>query len=468
MILLNYLFYSILFFSVLVTPKLSYSSALPSNILISGDNYIDAGLFENLSAAVQSPITADKCIVISSKQTVGNLTIPVNRSLHILNGGRIKVNSGAILTINGPFYAGLNQAFETGSAVYFTGTHGVEVYPQWFGAQGNGSHDDTIALQSAIDSLFTNDEEVTGGIVKLPRGKYIISKTLVIDSKKKTHLDSISIQGVGKTSSKIICRMSNVNMNGIEFRASIHSSLKNLTISGAPNNGIIFKGPIYSQIQLDNVKSSNNGGSGFYFERGHTFQVSNCFAKSNKGNGFHFSGYHTSVISLNNYADSNGGNGYYINDISYSTFTGCASDNNGFSGYYISNATGLSFVNCGAESNMRAGFSVEATNEVSYRTSVLNGVKNISFDTCVNHNNDLSGNGYGNSFYFFQSGKSYLGPIIIKNCAEIKNTSAYSIAGKGIMDLRIEDCSFLKKIVPPFRQGNRELTYSILFKLFFV
>ena len=434
---------------ILALANISSANSISSNNVIIGDNFFDARLFNSLADAVSSPKSIDKCIIVSNIQTVSNdLTISANRVLQVIKGGKIKVEKGATLTINGPFMAGMYQAFDSVGTVKFAGNYGIEVYPQWFGALGNGSNDDTSAIQSAIDSLFTNEEDVTGGIVKLPRGKYLITNTLIVDSKKDTHLDSITIQGVGKTSSKIICRMTSNNMNGIEFRASIYSAIKDLSISGAPNNGIIFKGPIYSQIKVDNVKSSKNGGAGFFFERGHTFQISNCFAKSNKGNGFHFAGYHTSVIATNNFADTNSGNGYYINDISYSSFTGCASDNNGLSGYYISCATGLLFTSCGAESNQRAGFSINATDEIDNNSAVIKGSKNIAFDTCVNHNNDRSRGGYGNSFSLNQFGRSILGPVLLKNCTEIKNISPYSVTGTGKMDIRIEDCTFLKLIVP--------------------
>src|ERR1035437_9953756 len=71
----------------------------------------------------------------------------------------------------------------TGSASL--ATLGIQVTPQQFGAVGDGSHDDTAAIQAAINSL------TRGGIVYFPIGTYKITATLTIV------VDGITIVGAG-------------------------------------------------------------------------------------------------------------------------------------------------------------------------------------------------------------------------------------------------------------------------------
>lgn len=64
-------------------------------------------------------------------------------------------------------------AFDQSSYDYWTGQYGV-VNVKDFGAVGDGVHDDTAAIQRAIDTLRN------GGTVFLPMGNYLISRTLTI------------------------------------------------------------------------------------------------------------------------------------------------------------------------------------------------------------------------------------------------------------------------------------------------
>ncbi len=68
-----------------------------------------------------------------------------------------------------------------------------EVYPQWWGAQGNGAADDTAAIQAAIDSL-----PYTGGVIFFPNGTYRLTAPLVIaDDLEHNYRHSIRLTGAG-------------------------------------------------------------------------------------------------------------------------------------------------------------------------------------------------------------------------------------------------------------------------------
>lgn len=66
---------------------------------------------------------------------------------------------------------------------------------KWFGAKGDGSSDDTRAIQAAIDAL-----PAAGGEVILPGGKYIITDTLNIgdgDGSRSSTKNGIKLIGMG-------------------------------------------------------------------------------------------------------------------------------------------------------------------------------------------------------------------------------------------------------------------------------
>ena len=82
-------------------------------------------------------------------------------------GGKFSIASGKTLTINGPIQAPLAQIFEGLGTVAFGQGAIPEVYPQWWGALGDGVQDDAPALRKAM---------ATG------RDVYLIGGTYLMDS----------------------------------------------------------------------------------------------------------------------------------------------------------------------------------------------------------------------------------------------------------------------------------------------
>ena len=99
------------------------------------------------------------------RHVTADLTIADDTVLRFQDGGVFDIAAGATLTINGAVDAPLQQIF-TGPGRVVIGPGRVErVYAQWWGARGDGKHDDTAAIQAAIDAP-------TGGILFFPPGKY--------------------------------------------------------------------------------------------------------------------------------------------------------------------------------------------------------------------------------------------------------------------------------------------------------
>lgn len=91
-----------------------------------------------------------------------DLTIPTNIGLRVEMGGILQIATGKTLIINGPFEAGLYQMFSGDGSVKFEGRLTKEVYPQWFGAKGDGVTDDTIPFQKLGASAYS------GATIKIP------------------------------------------------------------------------------------------------------------------------------------------------------------------------------------------------------------------------------------------------------------------------------------------------------------
>ena len=77
-------------------------------------------------------------------------------------------------------------AFDQSSYAYWTGKYGV-VNVKDYGAVGDGAHDDTQAIQAAIEAAAHNG----GGVVWFPIGNYVISSALTITT------GAIMLQGNG-------------------------------------------------------------------------------------------------------------------------------------------------------------------------------------------------------------------------------------------------------------------------------
>lgn len=183
------------------TPSLAYIMSLVDSFF---DNFCLVNTEAELIAAIAN-VDCNEIIVGTSFSLTANRVIPIGKDLVILNGAEIVIN-GHTFTINGSFSSGIYQTFDIsigiGSSVVF-GNNSIEyVYPQWFGALGDDTTDDTAAIQAAIDSI-----EVSGGWVFFPSGYY---RNIGISLPR-----SVSIRGTGPKNCNL--RYTPVTGNGIEL-----------------------------------------------------------------------------------------------------------------------------------------------------------------------------------------------------------------------------------------------------------
>lgn len=255
-----------------------------------------------------------------------------------------------------------------------------------YGATGNGSTDDTAAVQSAVDAA----QAAGGGIVWFPKGTYkLVTNPIKLYSGTGATLVSyqnITLAGTGgsitggsilqqtTTGVDVIQGLNDsasatgqtLNLNFINF--AVQWGTVTLTNSG---NGIYFKqgtaGSLsFQQMYMENILASNFGGSGKYgfnFESMivstlNTCQAVDCangFFWNGSANAGNYNSVSTSVTVMSCYANmgANAVNGYRINDATYMTFIGCACDYSGSNGtgssYLVEGSNGISFVSCGTE-----------------------------------------------------------------------------------------------------------------------
>ena len=265
---------------------------------IFSQGYIRITKIEDLKEKIKSgnveTLLIDKKIEIKEK-----IEIPENIDLIVLKGGGFVKNfEKGSLFIKGGFNAPFSQVFYGFSPgeVKLNKKNIKEVYPQWWGAKADGISDDSLAIQSAIDS----------GVCKvfLPCGKYYIGKTLNI-----TNIwNGLTIEGVGNSEDDNNCSLLIGGTGGIvlDCSGSRYLYLKNFRIKGANSNsstvGIYFartKDIQFAEFNtienvsvfLPHIAEANNGNGtvGIYNYAAELWRARNIYISAD--NGVVFTGY---------------------------------------------------------------------------------------------------------------------------------------------------------------------------------
>jgi len=178
-----------------------------------------------------------------------SFTISSNVAIRMNNGAVLQIATGQILTINGPFEAGLYQVFDcvgTGAVTFGSGSVS-EVYPEWWGAKGDGVTDNTNFINSAV---------LSGKILCFQVGNYLTQTIILISG---THL-----KGMGSCFTKI------TQMNQLN------------TIYGEDVSNIIIEGINFYGSRISLV---DGDGQAIYI-RAYSKNVSNIVIRDNKFENF--------------------------------------------------------------------------------------------------------------------------------------------------------------------------------------
>ena len=251
-------------------------------------------------------------------------------------------------------------AHAAGFTIYQVTTAGfLGLPPQWFnvrssayGATGNGTTDDTTAIQAAI----TAAHNAGGGVVYLPAGTYKLSSALTIgtgvtlagDGLQVTTLTqtSTSANGISVTSASAISDVTLQGFtltgpgsgSGVGIFASANSgsalvtrlAMRNLLVQSCGSHGIEAQNCILSEMRQ--VESLNNGARGCYLANGTTWMITDSWFNYNPNE-----------------------RGFYGTGLTASTLASCGSDSNAI-GYELYQCNQVALMSCDTH-NTAAGTS---------------------------------------------------------------------------------------------------------------
>lgn len=127
-------------------------------------DFVLDGDYATFAQACAAATALGKTLIVSHPHAIAvDTTVPDSVNIRVDTGGLFTVALGKTLTISGSLEAGLYPIFAgPGFTVLSKST---EVYPQWWGAKGDGTTDSTFAIQSALNTQRT---------VHLSKGTYKI------------------------------------------------------------------------------------------------------------------------------------------------------------------------------------------------------------------------------------------------------------------------------------------------------
>jgi hypothetical protein len=299
---------------------------------------------EEVEDMVASYLLGGNNVQISYDDANDTLTIDAN---HDHSGETLGTSSSPVSTV----HADVTNAGELSADTSTTAEKPVYDVAS-YGATGDGSTDDTAAIQSAIDTGISNG----GGTVYLPNGTYVISDELVVG-------DGISIEGDGRDATAI-----ETDQSG----------------SGASFPGAMIAGTDVSDFHLEGLSMVGPGvnasyGAMLYLDRNNADNVPNVSVEDVFGEGFaagnafaintpimcNFRNLRVQKVSGTGIAMFNGGTsvnmdncytltcteaGFFLQTITYSTLRGCAAEGCGV-GYDFDRLRNSAVIGCGAEEN---------------------------------------------------------------------------------------------------------------------
>lgn len=206
-----------------------------------------------------------------------NVTLTDNFELEVPKGATFVLTAAKTFTIQSSLKAGLYQIFSGAGTVDLDNAVINEIYPQWWGAVGDGTTDCTAAIQAAIDSL----DSTHGGIVAIPPGKYYISSAIAFTS------ENIKIIGLGKSGN------THYQTAGVELVSD-----QAINIIDFGDGTLIRKGPAFENLTFQDISGSNDQvTAGIYNDGAQGMRIVGCaFSDITAGKGVYLDGSTRTVV----------------------------------------------------------------------------------------------------------------------------------------------------------------------------
>src|SRR5574340_1714519 len=137
------------------------------------------------STASGVAVAAGKTLAITAPITITTAVGTIAAPLKFFDGGKLVLGAGGSATITGTLDAPLSQIFDTsGGGTLTFSAKTTRNAPQWWGAKCDGVTLDTLAVQSALNSVAGG----TGGVVWFPAGTCVTGNLTVAVGSHGTRL----------------------------------------------------------------------------------------------------------------------------------------------------------------------------------------------------------------------------------------------------------------------------------------
>jgi Ca2+-binding RTX toxin-like protein len=293
-----------------------------------------------------------------------------------------------------------------------------------FGAKGNGTTDDTMSIQKALDAA----EAASGGTVVIPSGTYIVSGTRIA-AEGALHVGA-NVKIVGASSGDTVIKLADhydQKLTGIirtvSGEVTTNVEISNLTIDGNRANNVgeidgFFCGVTpgstakCSDITLSGVTIQNCSRYGFDpHEQTTNLTLTDCVARNN-GDGFTID-YCSNVIIKDCKSYDNDRNGFSIATSSHDVIIkNCEAYGNTQNGLAVNKGSddrvwiyNVDVSNCNFHDNSANGIEVQLSQGVTISTSAItgngkNGISILGSNTVIVANNDIHNNSQANDGYY--------------------------------------------------------------------
>jgi len=251
-----------------VTVTFSEGSVLPLLGFVDLEDFIDHNGATNITLVIDTDDTMS-----------GDVTVPSTVALRSIKGNIITI-TGHTLTILGPFECGLYQAFsETGTVEFGSGAgelrvHGTvkEIYPQWWGAKGDGT-DATAAITAAVACGYS-----AGIPIYIPAGHYLVDTVITVSRNTGKQL---TIFGDESGSTEIMQVTADTDLfaigtNGSAFTRNV--TMRDLQLGCVPGTGSVLKLFAINNCVFENITIPIWGNAAFHLIGGLVNKFISCKA----------------------------------------------------------------------------------------------------------------------------------------------------------------------------------------------
>lgn len=157
-----------------------------------------------LSAAQTRASQVGGGILIPCKVRIAGAAGTISAPIQFDVGGSLDIRTSGSVTLTGALLAPLSQIFYANGGTLTFSSQVEAVYPQWWGAKGDGATDDFGAINSAVSAAISCYQRVVGGVggtfpvkvmtVRFPPGIYKHSQTIEPTNR---NYSTCALEGIG-------------------------------------------------------------------------------------------------------------------------------------------------------------------------------------------------------------------------------------------------------------------------------